>query len=71
MMGSEGISVADAIALGRGNNGYGDGDGAFGGYSDGGYGNYNDGSYGRRGVPGSGRGHNVKVDAMLIHGRSE
>lgn len=31
MMGSEGISVADAIALGRGNNGYGDGDGAFGG----------------------------------------
>lgn len=68
MMGSEGISVADAIALGRGNNGYGDGDGAFGGngawwviililfFAVGGWGNYDDDSYGRRGVPGSGRG---------------
>lgn len=31
MMGSDGISVADAIALGRNNTGYNDGDGAFGG----------------------------------------
>lgn len=30
-MGSDGISVADAIALGRNNTGYGDGDGMFGG----------------------------------------
>lgn len=31
MMGSDGISVADAIALGRNNTGYNDGNGAFGG----------------------------------------
>lgn len=31
MMGSDGISVADAIALGRNNTGYNDGDGMFGG----------------------------------------